>query len=160
VIVVADTSILLNLCRVQQIELLRSLFVEIVIPPEVGAEFSRLSSTTGRFQGLVVPSWIRQQSAAAQIKIPSAPALHAGEIAALCLAVELHADAILIDERSGHAVAQRLGLKTIGILGIILQAKAAGLLPSIRPVIERLERDAKFWITPSLRQQVLQTAGE
>jgi predicted nucleic acid-binding protein len=43
VIVVADTSVLLNLCRIGQVELLARLFHEVVIPPEVAVEFGRLA---------------------------------------------------------------------------------------------------------------------
>jgi uncharacterized protein len=86
--------------------------------------------------------------------------LDAGESAALSLAVEIHADAILIDERKGHLIASQLGLKTIGLLGILIRAKAMGLLKAVRPVIERLERDAGFWLSTGLRERVLKIAGE
>jgi uncharacterized protein len=160
VIVVADTSVLLNLCRIEQVDLLRALFAEIVIPPEVASEFARLAAVSARFHGLVLPAWIRQQPTTASRTMPGGLPLHAGEIAALSLAMELRADAILIDERSGHAAAQILGLKAIGLLGVLLQAKAAGYLPVIRPTIERLERDANFWLSSSLRERVLKVAGE
>lgn len=119
-----------------------------------------LSSKSTRFKGLTLPTWIRQQSVTTRIPIPSASDLHTGEIAALTLAIQIRADAVLIDERSGHAAARQLGIKTIGILGILLQAKAKGQLSSIRPVIDRLEREANFWIARPLRDQVLQLAGE
>jgi predicted nucleic acid-binding protein len=41
VIVVADTSVLINLCRVGEGGLFKRLFFEVVIPPEVAAEFVR-----------------------------------------------------------------------------------------------------------------------
>ena len=160
-IVVADTSVLLNLGRVEQIELLRGIFHEIVIPLEVAAEFLRLSGNTARFQGLTLPNWIRQQSATAILpSVRTTVGLDAGEAAAISLAVEIHADAILIDERRGHLIASQLGLKTIGLLGILIQAKAIGLLPAVLPVIERLERDAGFWLSVQLRERVLRIAGE
>lgn len=43
-IVVADTSVLLNLCRVGQGSLFQNLFREVVIPPEVAADFGRLAT--------------------------------------------------------------------------------------------------------------------
>jgi len=74
--------------------------------------------------------------------------------------MEIHADAILLDERRGHEVAMTLGLPAIGLLGILLRAKATGILPSVMPVINMLQRDAGFWISESLRQKVLRLAGE
>ena len=160
-IVVADTSVLLNLCRVEQAELLPALFREVVIPPEVASEFARLAGQTPRFAGLTLPPWLRQQSTSViPAIVRSAAGLDAGEVAALALAVEVHADAILVDERRGHEVALQLGLRAIGVLGILLQAKANGLLPLVAPVLDRLERDAGFWMTPALRARVMRSAGE
>lgn len=54
-IVVADTSVILNLCRVQHEQLLRDLFSRVLIPTDVAAEFTRLSGTRPRFKGLTLP---------------------------------------------------------------------------------------------------------
>lgn len=59
-IVVADTSVLINLCRVGQGGLFRQLFQEVVIPPEVAVEFARLASNSPRFAGMKLPDGIRQ----------------------------------------------------------------------------------------------------
>ncbi len=160
-IVVADTSVLINLCRVGQGGLLTRLFLEVVIPPEVAAEFVALTISAPRFSGLNLPAGIRQQSPSALLPVVgAAKGLDAGEAAALSLAVEIHADAILIDERRGHEVALQLGLRALGLLGILLRAKAVGIIPQIAPVIESLERDAGFWISEKLREDVLRLGGE
>ena len=58
-IVVADTSVILNLCRVEQEHLLQKLFARVLIPREVAAEFTRLSIVRPRFAfapgGTVLP---------------------------------------------------------------------------------------------------------
>jgi hypothetical protein len=74
--------------------------------------------------------------------------------------VEIRADAILIDERRGQTAASNLGLKTVGVFGILIQAKAAGLIPEIRIIIDLLQRDAGFFMSPTLRNRVLQLVGE
>jgi predicted nucleic acid-binding protein len=161
VIVVADTSVLINLCRVGQSGLFQQLFHEVFIPPEVAAEFDRLAGKAARFAGLKLPPEIKLQSPSSQPEaVRTASGLDSGEAAALSLAVEIHADAVLIDERRGHEVAVQLGLRTIGILGILLRAKAAGFLPAVKPVLDALQRDAGFWLSELLRKQVLQVAGE
>jgi len=76
------------------------------------------------------------------------------------LAVEIQADAILLDERRGHEVATALGLPTIGRLGILLRAKATGMIPSVMPIVDRLQNEAGFWISEALRKQVLRLADE
>ena len=160
-IVVADTSVLINLCRVGEGALVGRLFQEVLIPPEVALEFARLVSSVSRFAGLELPVGIRQQATTSPPPaILSAAGLDPGERAALALAVEIHADAVLVDERRGHEVAVQLGLRTIGILGLLLQAKSSHLVPTVGPILERLRRDAGFWISESLLKNVLRIAGE
>lgn len=65
-----------------------------------------------------------------------------------------------MDESLGRAVAARLGLRTIGILGILLEARRCNLIPKIGPVLDLLEQQAGFWIAPALRTRVLQLAKE
>jgi predicted nucleic acid-binding protein len=161
VIVVADTSVLVNLCRVGQAGLFKSLFREIIIPPEVAAEFFHLTATLPRFAGLKLPDGIREQAPKTLSPLVCAAAgLDAGEAAALSLAIEIKADAVLLDERRGYEVALELGLHAIGVVGILLRAKDAGLLAGIKPVLDALQRDANFWISASLREEVLRLAGE
>lgn len=124
-------------------------------------EFQRLSSADPRFAGLTFPAFV-EISVATQI----APALllnqrlHQGELEALSLATELGADAVLMDERAGRATASSLGLTSIGVLGILVQAKTLGLLPAIKPLLDHLHHQARFWIAPALIQQVLHSVGE
>jgi predicted nucleic acid-binding protein len=98
-----------------------------------------------------MPAGIRLQAPSVVFQaIQTAAGLDAGESAALSLAMEIHANAILLDERRGHEVATALGLPTIGLLGVLLRAKATGIVPSVRPVLDALQRDAGFWISESL----------
>lgn len=160
-IVVADTSVILNLVCIQQEHTLQSLFGRVVIPPEVASEFGRLCATEARFAGLKLPAWIEIEPAPNPIPPDVyAAKLDAGETAAIALGLKLAADALLMDEKLGRLTAQRLGLKTIGILGVLADARRRGLIPSVRAVLSRLEVEAGFWIAPSLRHEVLRLAGE
>ena len=131
------------------------------MPPAVASEFARLASSVPRFAGLTLPKAIRQQAPTTlPVLLRSAIGLDPGEAAALALAVEIHADVVLLDERRGREAASQLGLRTIGILGLLLQAKSAGFLAAIQPILDDLRREAGFWMAEPLRQQVLRLAGE
>jgi hypothetical protein len=161
VIVVADTSVLINLCRVGQGGLFKTLFQDVVIPPAVAREFVRLAANVPRFADLTMPAGIREQSPTlSSPSVSAALALDPGEAAALSLAVEINADAVLLDERRAYEVARSLGLPAIGVLGILLRAKRVGILPQIKPVIQALQQEAGFWISQSLLKEVLKQAGE
>jgi uncharacterized protein len=161
VIVVADTSVIVNLARVGHARLLQKIYHEVWIPGKVAEEFTRLASANPHFYGLQLPAWLQIRD---PIMIPqhiqTNDLLDDGECAALALALEMPADAVLIDEENGRMIAAELGLKRVGILGILLRAKKDGLVPALNPIFESLQRDANFWVSLSLRQEILQLAGE
>lgn len=160
-IVVTDTSVILNLCRIEQQDLLRLMYGRVLTPTMVVVEFQRLAREDVRFQGLDFPDFI--EKAAPLRLLPSlalSARLQAGEIAALSLAVERQADAVLMDELAGRAAATALGLRVTGLLGILRDAKELSLIPAVAPLLDRLEKEASFWISASLRNMVLKAAGE
>ena len=93
-------------------------------------------------------------------QVRGARGLDPGEIAALALALQIHADAVLVDERRGYEVARELGLPVIGVLGILLRAKSAGLVPAVRPLLDALQTEAGFWVSAQVRAEVLRQAQE
>ena len=160
-IVVADTSVILNLCRVQHELLLQQLYRRVLIPAQVAAEFARLSTAQPRFMGLVLPVWVETLPAPRFLPPEVIQAnLDLGESAAIALCLSLKADALLIDESLGRQVAAQLGMRTIGILGVLIQARRRQIIPEILPVLKRLETEAGFWIAPNMRARVLAIANE
>jgi len=161
-IVVADTSVILNLCRVQHEQLLQQLFKEVLIPSQVAEEFARLAAAHARFTGLILPAWITVLTSPKSAPPPSVVQanLDPGESAAITLCLSEKADALLIDEALGRRVAENLGVRTIGILGVLIESRRRHLIPSVKDLLNRLEKDAGFWVSPNLRAKVLQTAGE
>jgi uncharacterized protein len=160
-IVVADTSVILNLCKIQHELLLQQLFKRVLVPDEVADEFRSLTKTRKRFFGLTLPTWIEIAPAPKSYPIEVIQAeLDAGEAAAIALFLKQKADALLIDETIGRGVAEKLGIRTMGIIRILLEAHNRKLIPSVKVLLDRLEAEANFWISRELRLQVLQLAGE
>lgn len=86
--------------------------------------------------------------------------LDEGETAAIALALEIDSKQILMDEREGRAKARALGLKPVGVLGVLLRAKREQQLTSIAEVLDRLRREAGFFVADELQAEVLREAGE
>ncbi len=139
-IVVSDSSPLINLSAIGRLELLPALFGTVLVPPIVWDEI------TGPL-GLGKPGEIELKKAEWVEVRPCADhhlfnllrkRLDPGEAEAIALAVELNASTLLIDERRGRTAAQQEMLSTTGILGVLIEAKRAGLLTSVTLELDAL----------------------
>ena len=162
-LVVSNTSPILNLAIIRRLELLRQQFEEVLIPPAVHEELSPDSDLpgAGAVQAALQSGWLR-------VRAPSNTALvqtlslelDRGEAAAIALAVEVKPEFILMDESEGRAKAAALGLHPVGILGVLLRAKLKGQLASVKEPMTQLRQEAGFFIAEELFNTVLQEAGE
>ena len=154
--VVSDTGPLIALAQIDQFDLLRRIFVKIIIPSAVRAEIQDEISVAA----LTAADWIvvqpTQDTLAAQLLREE---LDAGESAAIILAKELDADLVLIDERAATRKARSLGLRVIGTLGVLLLGKRAEHLSTLKPLLDNL-RERDFRMSASLYDQVLRDANE
>jgi len=160
-VVVSDTSPIRALAHLGRIELLHLLFGQVLIPPVVARELEHPPKRFVAVDPLQFP-FIRIQSPQDRQRVRdlSDRSLDPGECEALALALEIGADAILIDEAKGRAVAHELGLVRIGALGVLLRAKQRGHVAEIRSLLDRLQRELGFFISDSLRHDILTQAGE
>ena len=86
--------------------------------------------------------------------------LDPGETEAVALALDLKAEIILLDELRGRAVARQLGLHAIGTLGVLIEAKRRGLVPSFRDELQRLDRDSQLQLSEEIKALAIRMAGE
>ena len=82
-----------------------------------------------------------------------------GEWEAIALAVELGASAILIDDRPARRLAEAAGLNVIGTLGLLLEAKRAGHIRTIRAEVDKL-LETSFFLSQELYDRLLRLADE
>ena len=86
--------------------------------------------------------------------------LDKGEAEAIALALQIQADWILLDEREGRRIANKLGLKVTGVLGVLLRAWHTDELSSLPEIINQLRDQAGFRIAPALLEQILNDTNE
>ena len=134
-IVVSDTSTITNLHQVDRLDLLRSLYGTIVIPPGVRRELYRIEGQQAELENL---DWIRTEYPKNHSLITELlEELDLGESGAIALAIELKAKYLVIDEYKGRAIAEMKGVRIVGLLGVLIAAKKSGHLEAIRPLIEK-----------------------
>jgi predicted nucleic acid-binding protein len=148
-IIVSDTTPIISLIKIKRLSLLEELFGNIVIPEAV---FNELT-TSRKFKEEA--ELVRKSSFIELIPVTDKIALHRfqeqtgldlGESEAIILANEIKADSLVIDERKGRRVANQLGLKITGTLGILLLAYEEKLLSK-----EELESELEELQHSSLR---------
>jgi predicted nucleic acid-binding protein len=83
-----------------------------------------------------------------------------GEAEAIRLAEEMNAEYLLIDDAAGRRMARLKNIPIIGLLGVLSEAKDAGLIPLLRPVYEKLADDLGFHASRHVIEAILEEHGE
>jgi Predicted nucleic acid-binding protein, contains PIN domain len=160
-IVVSDTSPILNLARIGRLKLLPLLYNQVLIPSMVYAELTVSRPDLPPAIDFASESWLIIATPKDQNRVQKLrKVLDAGEAEAIVLAIERGADLLLVDERRGRRTATAEGLRVMGLLGVVARAKSAGLIDLVKPVLDELIGTARFWIGPDLYAEVLAELGE
>ncbi len=148
-VIISDTSCLIILTKIGELDLLRQLYKTVTITQDILLEY-----------GENLPDWIevqqvkdnyRQQLLEMQIG--------KGEASAIALALETADNIVILDDWKARKVAERLGLSVTGTLGVIIKAKNSGIIPTIKPYLNKI-RETNFRISDELEQIALKEANE
>ena len=157
-IVVADASPIICLTRIGRLHLLPDLFGVVIIPTTVRDE---IAAGSHGHDILAACPWIEVRSVSDSGRLEAlAVDLDRGEAAAIALALECSADALLIDERIGRRIASSHGIFVVGVVGVVLRAHRERLIQTVRPVLDELVTKADFWLSPDVLAAALRSAGE
>ncbi|MEK6982313.1 MAG: DUF3368 domain-containing protein [Candidatus Micrarchaeota archaeon] len=132
-VIVSNSTPLICLAKINQLNLLKKLFKEIIITKEVyeevvvrGKEESYSDSTF--IEQAINEEWIKVVEHKISKTVLLFTELDVGEISSISLALNKNADFILIDEAAGRHVARSFQLKTKGTLGVLLLAYRKNLI--------------------------------
>jgi predicted nucleic acid-binding protein len=158
--VVCDTTILLYLGRISRLDMLPALFAPIYVPEQVVAELDM-----GRLlrRDTIDPRHFDWASVVAieQSAIDRLPPnrLGIGEQSVIAYAQAHNCDVVGLDDLQARELAEQLGLKVVGILGVFLLAKRHALIPAVHPLMDAVI-DQGFRLGVGLYNSVLELAGE
>lgn len=160
-IIVSNTSPVVNLYVIGQLEILKILFKEIIIPEAVYNEIVIYGYGKPGSKELGNIEWIKTRKVKDRNLVKAlSNELDKGEAESIALAVESKADLLLLDEKIGRKVASRFSLNYIGLLGVIMMGKHKGVIHEVEPLLNKLTVEAGFWIAPDLYNYILTKARE
>lgn len=159
---VSNSSVLIALSAIQQLDLLQQRFPDgILIPPAVWHEVVTTGGGRPGSQVVATASFIQvcpiTNAALAQVLQAE---LDYGEAEAIALFLENLTDALLLDEKSARRVAARMGLPMLGTVGILIWAKQHGLIASLKEQLDRLINQGGFRLGQQLYGRALLQVGE
>ena len=155
-LIISNTTPIINFAEIEQIELLKSLFGTVVIPPAVEKEvlakvtpFPRASSVVGQgsFPIIAPTDELLVKGLSASV--------HPGEAECIALAMERPGSLLLLDDLAARETAKANGCAFIGTVGILIQANRSGLIGDLAPFFRDLRTKARFWLADSFTDQIL-----
>jgi predicted nucleic acid-binding protein len=139
-LVIADTSPINYFLLIGNIDVLPKLFEKVIVPEIVRDELAHPKAPAVVRNWIASPpDWVEIRNAKVEIHDPALESLDAGEEAAITLAIEVHADLLLMDDEEGVAVARGKGLEVTGTLGILVRGAQRRLLV-LRDAVDRLKQ--------------------
>jgi hypothetical protein len=157
--IVADSSPLIALAIVEQLALLPQLYDRVLVPPAVWNEVTVQGIGLPGAQAVSQLTWLEIQSPNTSIVEPLSILVDRGEAEAIALAQSTPNSTVLLDDAQARRVAERLGIRRIGTLGILRRAKKSGVIAEIKTYIDQLRANG-IYIKPSLVDAVLRDVGE
>ncbi len=163
-IVVSDSTPLIHLAKAGQIEILFSLYKEILITNEVYREVVVEGNLLQEEDAGIVQSYVGRSI---RVKNPKSSSqylvekyfIHKGEADSIQLALETGTQLILMNEREGRNAAKSEGLRVKGTIGVLFDALRAGLISKEEALSILLKfRDSPhvFWVEPDIIEETME----
>jgi predicted nucleic acid-binding protein len=160
--IASNTGPIIGLAKIDLLSLLNQIASEVLIPPMV---YRELMGKTGP-ETAQIDKALKEFLKVADLKPLDSPVeiaistLDEGEREVIGLASTTSGDIlILMDDRAGREVAEKLNIPVSGLVGILLLAKEKGILEKIGPLLREL-RDKGYWLSDDVLQAAQRLAKE
>lgn len=158
--VIVNTTPLIALCHVGQLDILKKIYGEISIPQAVYRELSEKKDSVCKKQVDDSLNWIHVENIKNQMaKSMFKTQLHDGEVEVMILAKEKNADLVIIDDSNAKKHAKYLKLSVTGTLGVLIRAKRQGYISELKPIIQDMV-EKNIFISEKLMKLCLEQVGE
>jgi predicted nucleic acid-binding protein len=156
-VIVSNATPIIALSAANRIDILESLFKEIIITEEVKAELiaKERYGTDFPFLNWVKTKKVKNKDFNKALSLELGP----GEASVIALGKEINADFVIIDEKDGHKKARYFELTPIRTLAILEAAKKKGLINALKPIVLEMV-DKGIWYKKELLVKFLKDNNE
>lgn len=157
-VVISDSSPLISLLSVEKLDILGKLFETVMIPEVVYNEVfnKKVSNLDLKKTKFLQIEKVTDRKMVKLLKMQ----LGYGESEVIALALEKGIDRVIIDDKQARKVADKLGLKVIGTLGILILAKEKQVIKEVRPLVLSMMEKINFRIDRALLNKILGILNE
>ena len=146
--IIADTSCLVLLEKIDKLDILRKLYGNITITPVIANEF-----------GSELPNWMEVRKTEDQkYQRLLETNIDPGEASGIALAVEI-GGLLILDDKKARTLAQELKLDVTGTLGVLVDATRNNHISSFDQVLKRIKQ-TNFHLSEDLEQKLLTLVNE
>ena len=158
--VIVNSTPLIALAGINQLDILRKVYGNITIPKAVYEEINAKPDSKCAKQLIDALDWIRiEKIANTEAKTYYKTQLHDGEVEVMILAKEQNADLVVIDDNNAKKHAKYLGLIVTGTLGVLMKAKTFGYISELKPLLEQMTKN-HIYMSQKLICKCLEMVGE
>lgn len=156
---ISDSTPLIALARIGELELVGRLFPQILVPDAVYEEVVAARAEAAGAREVAEATWVRRLSADPAVVAPLLLLVGRGEAEAIALAQTHPGSLLLTDDLKARRVAKSLGVQVQGCLGILQRAKSRRLISEIHPLTARLQSEG-WRISQQELAEFLRRSGE
>ncbi len=146
-LVIVDSGPIFSLAVINQLEVLNFIFDSIKIPFAVWEEVTR-NKTTEQYQ--IIHSFFKDKTHRIAGFNELSFLMDYGESESVTLYKELQANFLLIDDKKARKIAENLGVKCIGTIGLLSVAKDKKIVSELRPLFKTFLQNNRFYSTALL----------
>jgi uncharacterized protein len=141
-LLIADTSPLISLIVINELNILKKLFPDFSLPLAVWNELESHNQLKSFEKEL---DFLNKHTRIPISKPITIPGIDVGETEAIQLYVEMDADILLIDDKKARAIAELMDIKCIGTLALLTLAKRKGIVKTLKPLFIKLLKHKRYY---------------
>jgi len=158
-VIILDSSPLIALAIIDRLEILPVLYARVIAPPFVWQEVTVYGHGLPGAESIRNLPWLEIEQPDASLLQTLLILAGRGETEALALAQGIPESCILLDDARARRIAEHLGIRRIGTLGVLRKAKRKGLISELRPLVMRLQENG-IYMRQELVETILRDVGE